>query len=292
MKLKLCNGASTAVIDTVGACVDSCLIGGMECVVSKTDSGGGIDSVLFPIVGRLNGGSYTVGGKEYSLPIHGLLKSADMTVAENDGDRVKLVYRSTDEDKQSYPFDFEYSAEYALRERELYSCHTVRNIGKQPLYYSFGLHPSFLLDGAKSGKTNTGTDILRFRKQIEPHIWRLDDAGHFVVGKEDLRPVKEVHIDDALMREYGTLMLCDAPFRDVRLYTRGQSLWEIGFLPSPPILALWGEPSGEDGFICVEPWWGLNDFADPQPELSLKEGINCLAPGERAHYHAVIKKVR
>ena len=92
------------------------------------------------------------------------------------------------------------------------------------MYYSFGLHPSFMLDGVKYGKTNTGTDILRFRKQIEPHVWRLDQKRHFVVGKEEFVPIKQVETTAETVEKYGTLMLCDAPFRDIKLYTRGGSL--------------------------------------------------------------------
>ena len=133
---------------------------------------------------------------------------------------------------------------------------------------------------------------MNFRKQIEPHVWRLDQKGHFVVGKEEFAPVKQVETTAETVEKYGTLMLCDAPFRDIKLYTRGGSLWEIGLLPSPPVLALWGEPQGEDGYICVEPWWGLNDFADRERELTKKQGLNMLLPGNSAHYHAMFKKVR
>lgn len=292
MKIELTKDGSHAVIETIGACVVSLTIGGEECVVDKKGQSGGIDAVLFPIVGRQNGGDYTVNGEEYKLPIHGFLKQRDMAVRERGDDFVILTYRATDEDKKAYPFDFEYTVKYALRRRKLYQHHVVVNRGDEPMYYSFGLHPSFMLDGTKYGKTNTGTDILRFRKQIEPHVWRLDQKGHFVVGKEEFAPIKQVETTAETVEKYGTLMLCDAPFRDIKLYTRGGSLWEIGLLPSPPVLALWGEPQGEDGYICVEPWWGLNDFADRERELTKKQGFNMLLPGNSAHYHAMLKKVR
>lgn len=293
MKIELTKDGSHAVIETIGACVVSLTIGGEECVIDKRGGiGGGIDAVLFPIVGRQNGGDYTVNGEEYKLPIHGFLKQREMKVRESGDDFVILTYRATDEDKKIYPFDFEYTVKYALRRRKLYQHHVIINRGTVPMYYSFGLHPSFMLDGTKYGKTNTGTDILRFRKQIEPHVWRLDQKGHFVVGKEEFAPIKQVETTAETVEKYGTLMLCDAPFRDIKLYTRGGSLWEIGLLPSPPVLALWGEPQGEDGYICVEPWWGLNDFADRERELTKKQGFNMLLPGNSAHYHAMFKKVR
>ena len=292
MKIELGKDGARAVIDTIGACVDSLTIGGEQCVIDKRGTGGGIDAVLFPIVGRQNGGDYTVDGKVFKLPIHGLLKGVEMSVKDRGDDFVILTYRATETDKQAYPFDFEYAVKYALRERKLYQHHIVFNVGDKPLRYSFGLHPSFLLDGAKTGKTNTGTDILRFRKHISPNVWMLDDNGHFVVGKKPLGEVKQIEASAGTIAKYGTLMLCDAAFRDIRLYTRGGSMWEIGILPSPPVLALWGEPDGEDGYVCVEPWWGLNDFADRERELSRKAGFNTLMPGQSAHYHVVLKKVR
>ena len=82
MKIELGKDGARAVIDTIGACVDSLTIGGEQCVIDKRGTGGGIDAVLFPIVGRQNGGDYTVDGKVFKLPIHGLLKGVEMTEAE------------------------------------------------------------------------------------------------------------------------------------------------------------------------------------------------------------------
>lgn len=83
MDIVLKSGSSSAVVSTIGACVRSLVFGGRKTVVDKgCREGGGIDSVLFPIVGRLKDGIYEVGGKTFALPLHGLLKSADMTVSE------------------------------------------------------------------------------------------------------------------------------------------------------------------------------------------------------------------
>lgn len=114
MKIELTKDGSHAVIETVGACVEALTIGGEECVIDKRGNiGGGIDAVLFPIVGRQNGGDYTVNGEAYELPIHGFLKQRDMAVRERGDDFVILTYRATDEDKKVYPFDFEYTVKYA-----------------------------------------------------------------------------------------------------------------------------------------------------------------------------------
>ena len=64
MKIELTKDGSHAVIETIGACVEALTIGGEECVIDKRGGiGGGIDAVLFPIVGRQNGGDYTVNGE-------------------------------------------------------------------------------------------------------------------------------------------------------------------------------------------------------------------------------------
>ena len=77
MKIELTKDGSHAVIETIGACVEALTIGGEECVIDKRgNTGGGIDAVLFPIVGRQNGGDYTVNGEVYELPIHGCTRSS------------------------------------------------------------------------------------------------------------------------------------------------------------------------------------------------------------------------
>jgi galactose mutarotase-like enzyme len=42
------------------------------------------------------------------------------------------------------------------------------------------------------------------------------------------------------------------------------------------------EDSG--AYYCVEPWWGIPDFADPARELKDKELIESLAVGESRKY--------
>ncbi|HET7839678.1 MAG TPA: hypothetical protein VFL04_07955, partial [Rectinemataceae bacterium] len=46
-----------------------------------------------------------------------------------------------------------------------------------------------------------------------------------------------------------------------------------------PFLGLWSKPKGAP-FVCIEPWHGIPDSTDRSGELTLKEGILGLDPGE------------
>lgn len=292
MDIVLKSGRSSAVVSTIGACVRSLVFGGRETVVDKgCREGGGIDSVLFPIVGRLKDGIYEVGGKTFALPLHGLLKSADMTVSERSEDSVTLCALSDADTLSQYPYDFGYTVRYELFDNALREKHTIVNTGKETMYYAFGLHPSFLLDGAKHGKTNTGTDILSFGREISPSLWRLNDAGHFVVGKESFPSLCEIAADKRTVSEYGTLMLADEELGSVKLFARSGRVFAVRTSPSPTVLALWGEPEGEEGYICVEPWWGMPDLVEPISELKDKTYINALPAGESAVYELTAEEI-
>ena len=45
------------------------------------------------------------------------------------------------------------------------------------------------------------------------------------------------------------------------------------------VLALWTSPGFGD-YLCVEPWWGIPDISNPNPELRDKPLIHSLNPNE------------
>jgi aldose 1-epimerase family protein, lacX len=53
----------------------------------------------------------------------------------------------------------------------------------------------------------------------------------------------------------------------------------ISFRFHSKYLSIWSKTNAGD-FVCIEPWDGLPDFEKPNLELSKKEGINSLKPGE------------
>ena len=45
-----------------------------------------------------------------------------------------------------------------------------------------------------------------------------------------------------------------------------------------PFFAIWAKPNAP--YVCLEPWYGINDSREKKPDLSKKRGIQELTPGE------------
>ena len=45
-----------------------------------------------------------------------------------------------------------------------------------------------------------------------------------------------------------------------------------------PVLGIWAKPNAP--YVCIEPWWGINDNHDKKADLSEKRGIMSLNPNE------------
>src|SRR5579862_7637110 len=63
--------------------------------------------ILFPIVGELAGGQYTLDGKTYRLPRHGFARDRRFDVVEATPDAARFRLRWDDATFALYPFHFE-----------------------------------------------------------------------------------------------------------------------------------------------------------------------------------------
>ena len=50
-----------------------------------------------------------------------------------------------------------------------------------------------------------------------------------------------------------------------------------------PVLGIWAKPNAP--YVCIEPWWGINDNYDKKDDLSKKRGIMALNSNESASYN-------
>ena len=49
-------------------------------------------------------------------------------------------------------------------------------------------------------------------------------------------------------------------------------------LGSAPYLGIWAKPGAP--YVCIEPWFGVNDSTEKKADFSQKDAINSVKPGE------------
>ena len=74
----------------------------------------GRSPILFPIVGRLYDGKYSLGGKEYGMNPHGLLRKVEFVLVEKTCKSMTFAYSANDDTFAHYPFAFIFKAVYSL----------------------------------------------------------------------------------------------------------------------------------------------------------------------------------
>ena len=243
------------------------------------------DIVIFPFVARLKDGWYTVDGKRYEMKNHGLARYNVFTAESNTGDTLVMDFKSTEETKKQYPFDFDFKVKYALVENSMKITYTVVNTGDVDMPFGLGTHFGWALVGDETDDTcdvSGNFAIIDTDKPIEEY--EFDDDLHLVKGEKkseftnEIPLVKSTFIHDAVVTKNNA--------KKVTLLRRdGKKItFDIG---NVPVLAIWSN-NKMGKYACIEAWWGLPDTVDCDRELKNKFLINTLPAGKTFEYEVTV----
>lgn len=222
--------------------------------------------VLFPIIGQLLDDKYRYNGKEYTMPKHGLARKLPFAVKECSGAKAVFSLESNEKTRENYPFDFEYLVTFELRGKKLVNTMTVVNKTDGEMYFSIGAHPAF---NCKVG------DIIEFEQpetlateRIDKESIIIDEKYPLIENSREIEITKEIFEPDALI-------LSDIKSKKLRI----KSDYEVEFtFGDCPFLGIWAKPGAP--YVCIEPWYGVNDGREVKADISEKRGIQHLNKGE------------
>lgn len=234
----------------------------------------GSNPSLFPLVGNTATEKYTIHGKEYSMKNHGLIRYATLKGIQKE-DSIVLTLDSDENTLKQYPFDFRYEIEYKLVGKKLEIYYRITNTSKEPMPFSFGLHPGFICP-QKEGEV------------FEDYSIDFECEEHAVQFLQDGACVKPLSYQDVtlsswqLSREdidkYATLIYKQLKSQYVTLAYKGEGRIKVK-IAGYPFLAIWSHPSRSD-FICIEPWYGHADFEKGLDDFYAREGTIVLQPDD------------
>lgn len=213
------------------------------------------DVVIFPIIGHAE--PYEVDGKVYTPKSHGVARYSEFAIADIHEDRLTLELNSNTVTRQTYPFDFTLRVSYALKKNTLKITYEVfAKEGEIPFYV--GGHPGM--------KAPDGEGIVEFEKE--------ENAVAYPVDGGEERPLEGLNtfaVNKDFFAKCKTFQLGCLSGGAIRLYTNDG--YRYSYKSDCPVVAFWSNPEGGD-YICIEPWWGINDSPDMPRELSEKPFIN------------------
>ncbi|MDO7850136.1 aldose epimerase family protein [Hymenobacter convexus] len=233
--------------------------------------------VLFPLVGRLPDDLYHYQGRDYKLPQHGFARDQEFTVLRHDATELAFRLQHDETTQTIFPFAFELTITYTLRDTQLTVRWDVRNpAADQPLLFSIGGHPAVrcpLLPGEVFEDYYFEFD---HPVTLERHLLQgglLTGATAPVLNEEQELPLSyDLFADDALVFKHYD-------FTSLTLRSRKSAHFVRFRFDGFPYLGLWTKGPGA-GFVCVEPWHGIASPTGEPGELRDKEGILTLQPGE------------
>lgn len=224
----------------------------------------GQSPILFPIIGRLLDDKYRYDGKEYTMAKHGIVRKKLFRLESKTADTLVFCQSSDEDSLKSYPFEFDLFVEFKLTENGLSVTHTVVNKDNKVMYYSFGAHPAF---NCEIG------DYLEFAENEELLTERIDHESILIEEKfpvdmdgKKIIITKDIFNDDALI-------LSEYKSKAVTLKSDKHNK-TIKFNFDSPLLGIWAKPGAS--YVCIEPWWGVNDNYDKKPDISEKRAIMSL----------------
>lgn len=191
--------------------------------------------ILFPICGNLPDNTYTLDGQTYSLKQHGFARTLPWQVVDQSTEgraAMTVALTSSDETRAVYPFDFRLEFTYGLQGNvlELHQRHI--NQSDQPMPFSTGLHPYFLV----TDKSQLSLDIPSTEYQDNVHGGTHSFSGQFDFSKEE--------IDAAFYPLMAQQTRATEGDRQLTL--------QIDYDANYSTLVFW-TVQGKD-FYCLEPW--------------------------------------
>ncbi len=270
---------------------------------SPTDGWRGRAPWLWPAVGRSSlmqpgdtkprVGTWSTGGEEFDIPIHGFAMNCQWDVIRQGATSVTCGLTSDDQTRGWYPFDFVLILYVGLSGDSVECMFSVTADAKNvaPMIWSVGNHITFALPFCDESSwkectlSHTGTEQ-----------YGLTEHGFISDERIDLGVTTGLSVEDRSLHngvlggfENGgweaTLSNPNAFDLTVRQEcVVGPDEAMKGMLPEHYALVLWG--SEDEQYLCPEPWAGLPN------SLNSGEGVVSLHPGQKAAWKMTIAAAR
>ena len=234
--------------------------------------------VLFPNVGKTYKNRVLINGTQYPTSQHGFARDNVFTCIEAAKERASFMFRSSEETKEVYPFDFELHINYKLNKKELTVEWQVKNCGDETMYFTIGGHPAFRFAKPEETKADyvlkiPGKEKLEYVLiDISCGCANVDEVHALQLSEETYPLSDELFAKDALVVDNGQIEEAWLCHKDGTPYVGVRS---AGF-PNYGIWSVEGAP-----FVCLEPWMGRCDNAGFNAELSEKPNVNKVEAGEK-----------
>ena len=246
--------------------------------------------ILFPIVGSVRDGHFTIDGRQYSMSQHGFARDSDFTPLGSTGDEAWYELTSSDTTLAAYPYKFRLQVGYRLTGENVTVIWRVTNTDDRDIYFQIGAHPAFYYpDYGSDGERG----YLWFDREDSFTYLRIGDGAC-----ASLTPHSQP-LDGHLLRldthtfDIDTFIIEGSQLTSVALLDRERRP-HLTMQFDSPLLGIWSPPRKDAPFVCIEPWYGRCDREGFEGEFRDRDHVNRLAAGQtfEASYKIIIDRAK
>jgi len=235
-------------------------------------------SNLFPICGRLASGCYYYQGKRYEMGAHGFARNMEWSVLHQKADALTLQLLPDEDTLAQYPFRFALEMTYALSGNTLSVTTIVHNEDEAVMPFAVGGHPGFNVPLTED-EVFEDYEVV-FDTPCQPEWLDLDPVTCGFTGKYKALPLQ----DGCRLPLAHSLFDGDAIFmrnmpREITLRSTKSGHSVRVECPDSPYVGLWHNPGTDAPFVCIEPWVMPPAPAGEPEQLTEKDGMIHLEPG-------------
>jgi len=238
--------------------------------------------LMFPISVRYKNNEYTYKGEYYTMPMMGLLMRSKVEIDKVDNSSLSYIFKSTNETKKYYPFDFCLTIKYKLKKNELIHEFVIENTGENLMYYDLGGHPGFALS-LENNKTRDNYQFT-FSESVTKPRYPIVNGLKQISEVPFLKNDQFIDISDERMPEQGGILLLDFPKNTlVGIAEKGKQPFVEFNIGNFNNLNLWA-PS-EKPLLAFEPMLGHHDGQESPIAIENKPQVVVLKPQSKESYY-------
>lgn len=231
--------------------------------------------ILFPIVCGVWDNTYRTESKEYKLPRHGFARDMEFLLTGKTANRLTFALHETEETLKAYPYHFNLAISYRLEGNKIHVIWHVENTDKKNIYFQIGGHPAFLVPGCRKDEELKGA--IKIDNTSPERIYGnvsgcLAKGYHKVVTDNGIwRFTEEDFADDAVIFDRSQVKKISL------LDEEEKPAVTLDF--KTPCVGIWNPTGKHAPFLCIEPWYGISDWAEYDGDFKDKYLMNSLLPG-------------
>lgn len=232
--------------------------------------------ILFPNCGSVKNGTFLMGGKPYKGVQHGFAKDLMHHIVCADDRVVTFRLENSKETADFYPWPFSLRTTYKLDKNSLICQYNVVNCHTDPIYFSLGFHTGLRCPFAVGTAASDYAVVFEHGEKLT-YLAQNEEGRLLHKAYEMDLPDGRIPITKGIFSKSLVLMGVESSYIQLEETLSGDYIRVRG--TNTPYTVLWSVPDNVAA-VCIEPWYGIGDFADSSGNIEEKAGIICLPAGQ------------